>query len=109
VAGGAIITGRGSTESCGEVEHGAEWDEVPERYDRFARWEQDGTWARIEQQLQADVAGEVDSNFSIMRVHQHEGAHCGPQGTGLATTCICRPKDAVVAWSPAAVWHAPPP
>ena len=66
------------------VENGAKWDEVPERYgpgktcyDRFARWEQDGTWARIEQQLQADAdaAGELDWNAqadaSIMRVHQH--------------------------------------
>jgi transposase len=46
-------------------------------YDRFSRWEQDGTWARIEQQLQAgaDAAGELDWNAqadsSIMRVHQH--------------------------------------
>jgi transposase len=77
------------------VENGAKWDEVPERYgpgktcyDRFARWEQDGTWARIEQQLQADAdaAGELNWNAqagtSIMRVHQHAAgarkrAHCG--------------------------------
>jgi transposase len=42
------------------VENGAKWEEVPDRYgpgktcyDRFSRWEQDGTWAKIEQQLQA--------------------------------------------------------
>ncbi len=35
------------------VDNGAKWDQIPERYgpaktcyDRFARWEQDGTWAR---------------------------------------------------------------
>jgi transposase len=35
------------------IDNGAEWDQIPERYgpaktcyDRFARWEQDGTWAR---------------------------------------------------------------
>jgi transposase len=38
------------------------WRDVPERYGpwktlykRFARWEEDGTWARIEAALQADA------------------------------------------------------
>jgi transposase len=66
------------------VANGAKWQEVPERYgpgktcyDRFSRWEQDGTWAKIEQQLQADAdaAGDLDWNgqvdSSIVRVHQH--------------------------------------
>ncbi|MEV7225890.1 hypothetical protein AB0M79_02545 [Polymorphospora sp. NPDC051019] len=45
--------------------------------DRFARWESDGTWARIEQRLQtdADACGDlgwraqVDS--SVVHAHQH--------------------------------------
>jgi transposase len=66
------------------VENGAKWQEVPDRYgpgktcyDRFSRWEQDGTWAKIERQLQtdADAAGDLDwdaqIDSSIMRVHQH--------------------------------------
>ncbi len=45
------------------VENGAKWQEVPDRYgpgktcyDRFSRWEQDGTWAKIERQLQTDAS-----------------------------------------------------
>lgn len=48
---------------------GAPWRDVPERYgpwqtlwDRFTRWERDGTWRRILQalQAQADEAGDID-------------------------------------------------
>ena len=51
------------------IDNGAKWDQVPDRYgpaktcyDRFARWERDGTWARIEQRLQAeaDAGGDLD-------------------------------------------------
>ncbi len=57
---------------------------VPERYGpyqtlykRFARWETDGTWARIEAVLQADAdaVGELDWNghadSTMVRAHQH--------------------------------------
>jgi transposase len=66
------------------IDNGAKWDQIPERYgpaktcyDRFARWEQDGTWARIEQQLQtdADAVGDLDwraqADSTIVRAHQH--------------------------------------
>jgi transposase len=66
------------------TENGAKWDQIPDRYgpaktcyDRFSRWEQDGTWARIERQLQADADAErsldwnAQADASIMRVHQH--------------------------------------
>jgi transposase len=66
------------------VDNGAKWDQIPERYgpaktcyDRFARWEQDGTWARIEKRLQADAdaAGDLDwraqADSTIVRAHQH--------------------------------------
>lgn len=66
------------------IDNGAKWREVPERYgpwqtcyDRFARWESDGTWARIEQRLQADAdaAGDLDwraqVDATIVRAHQH--------------------------------------
>jgi transposase len=66
------------------IDNGAKWDQIPDRYgpaktcyDRFARWEQDGTWARIEHQLQADAdaGGDLDwraqADSSIVRAHQH--------------------------------------
>ncbi|GAA4259888.1 hypothetical protein GCM10022255_086380 [Dactylosporangium darangshiense] len=65
------------------IDNGAKWREVPQRYgpwqtcyERFSRWEQDGTWARIEQRLQADAdaAGELDwraqADATIVRAHQ---------------------------------------
>jgi transposase len=66
------------------VRTGVPWRDIPERYGphqtlykRFARWEADGTWARIEAMLQtdADAAGDlgwdghVDS--TVVRAHQH--------------------------------------
>lgn len=48
---------------------GAPWRDVPERYgswqtcwDRFTRWERDGTWRRILNALQAhaDAKGDID-------------------------------------------------
>lgn len=48
---------------------GAPWRDVPERYgpwqtcyDRFVRWQRDGTWLRLLQTLQAqtDARGEID-------------------------------------------------
>jgi transposase len=63
---------------------GAPWRDVPERYGpwqtlykRFARWERDGTWARIERHLQvrADGMGELDDDgqidSTVVRAHQH--------------------------------------
>ena len=64
---------------------GARWRDIPRRrygpwqtcYDRFARWERDGTWDRILQALQgeADAAGaldwEVSVDGSVIRAHQH--------------------------------------
>ena len=63
---------------------GAPWRDLPERYGpwqtcykRFARWEIDGTWARIEQLVQrdADAVGELDwrvqVDTSVVRAHQH--------------------------------------
>ena len=60
------------------------WRDLPERYGpwetcykRFARWEADGTWARIEASLhaQADAAGTLDwdaqIDSTVVRAHQH--------------------------------------
>ena len=50
------------------------WETV---YKRFARWQTDGTWARIEApaRVQADAAGELDwdaqIDSSVIRAHQH--------------------------------------
>jgi transposase len=66
------------------VRTGVPWRDLPERYGpwetvykRFARWQTDGTWARIQASLhtQADAAGELDWNAQIdstvVRAHQH--------------------------------------
>src|SRR4029450_11603583 len=63
---------------------GVPWRDLPERYGpwetvykRFARWQTDGTWARIQASLhtQADAAGGLDWNAqidpSVVRAHQH--------------------------------------
>lgn len=75
---------------------GVPWRDVPDRYGswetlykRFARWQTDGTWARIQASLhtQADGAGELDweaqIDSSVVRAHQHaagarKGAHLDP-------------------------------
>jgi len=63
---------------------GIPWRDLPGRYGpwqtvykRFARWEQDGTWTRIEAHLrtetdgagQLDWAAQIDS--TVVRAHQH--------------------------------------
>ncbi|MEV4293932.1 transposase [Microbispora rosea] len=63
---------------------GAPWRDVPERYgpcqtcyERFKRWDQDGTWARFleEMQVRYDPVGRVEWTVSIgstiSRAHQH--------------------------------------
>jgi transposase len=63
---------------------GIPWRDLPERYGpwetaykRFARWERDGTWARIGAHLrvEADGAGELDwdaqIDSTVIRAHQH--------------------------------------
>jgi transposase len=66
------------------VRSGVPWRDLPERYGpwetvykRFARWQSDGTWARIQASLhtQADAAGELDwdaqIDSTVVRAHQH--------------------------------------
>jgi transposase len=63
---------------------GAPWRDLPARYgpwqtcyERFARWQADGTWDRLLQALQgeADAAGRLDWECAIgstvVRAHQH--------------------------------------
>uniref|UniRef100_UPI003F49726D IS5 family transposase n=1 Tax=Nonomuraea sp. CA-252377 TaxID=3240003 RepID=UPI003F49726D len=63
---------------------GAPWRDVPERYgpwqtcyERFKRWDEDGTWARLleEMQVKDDSLGRVEFTVSIdstiARAHQH--------------------------------------
>jgi transposase len=109
---------------------GIPWRDLPERSGpwetvdkRFARWQTDGTWARIEATLgtQADGAGELDWNAQIdagvIRAHQHAaGARNGGSrrsrqatsrrwdGHGWADTklhTICDGRAAT--WSPASL------
>ncbi|MEW2253077.1 IS5 family transposase [Streptomyces sp. NPDC006975] len=63
---------------------GAPWRDLPERYGpwqtvyyRFARWEADGTWAKllVHAQVQDDASGQVEwtvsVNSTVNRAHQH--------------------------------------
>ncbi|MEU0404810.1 IS5 family transposase [Streptomyces sp. NPDC006197] len=74
---------------------GAPWRDLPERYgpwqtayERFARWEADGTWGRLLQQVQGcdDSVGAVEWTVSvdstISRAHQHAA---GARKKGPAT------------------------
>lgn len=63
---------------------GAPWRDLPERYgpwqtcyDRFRRWQRDGTWERLlaDAQTKNDAVGEVEwvvsVDASVIRAHQH--------------------------------------
>lgn len=63
---------------------GAPWRDLPERYgpwgrtyDLFRRWQRDGTWRRIFEQLQAEadakglITWDVSVDSTIARAHQH--------------------------------------
>jgi transposase len=63
---------------------GAPWRDLPERYgpwqtcyDRFARWQRDGTWDRLLTHTQTksdaigDIVWEVSVDSTIARAHQH--------------------------------------
>ncbi|MGW5973879.1 IS5 family transposase [Streptomyces sp. NPDC055186] len=72
---------------------GAPWRDVPERYgpwdrayDLFRRWQRDGTWKRIFEQLQAEadakglITWDVSVDSTTARAHQHAAGarkkHC---------------------------------
>ncbi|WBP91223.1 transposase [Kitasatospora cathayae] len=63
---------------------GAPWRDIPERYgpwdrcyDLFRRWQRNGTWQRILEQLQADadakglITWDVSVDSTVARAHQH--------------------------------------
>lgn len=63
---------------------GAPWRDLPERfgprqtiYERFSRWEVDGTWARLLEEVQVDddwigaVEWTVSVDSTANRAHQH--------------------------------------
>ena len=96
---------------------GARWRAIPRRrygpwqtcYDRFARWERDGTWDRLLRALQgaAEAAGgvdwEVSVDGSVVRAHQHAaGAPQRPAAgqKGGRRTRRTRRSGAVAAVSP---------
>ena len=74
---------------------GVPWRDLPERYgpwqtcyERFRRWQADGTWDRLvaRAQTKSDAIGELDWDVSvdatIVRAHQHAaGARKGGSGT----------------------------
>jgi transposase len=80
---------------------GAPWRDLPERYgpwqtcyERWKRWDEDGTWARLLEHVQVkdDAVGQVEwvvsIDSSIARAHQHaagarkEGAPGGDDRAG---------------------------
>jgi transposase len=69
---------------CWVKRTGAPWRDMPERYGpwrtaqlRFRRWAEDGTWARLRQQVigLAEADGDIDWNAqadsTVVRAHQH--------------------------------------
>ena len=63
---------------------GTPWRDVPDRYgpwdrvyDLFRRWQRDGTWHRLLEQLQADadakglITWDVSVDSTVCRAHQH--------------------------------------
>src|SRR5919206_2252277 len=88
---------------------GIPWRDLPERSGpwqtvskRFARWERDGTWARIEASLrtQADGAGQLDwaaqIDSTVVRAHQHAaGARKGGSGPARSAAASARSARAV--------------
>ncbi|NYF38275.1 transposase [Streptosporangium sandarakinum] len=84
---------------------GAPWRDVPERYgpwqtcyERFKRWEEDGTWTRLleEMQVKDDSLGAVELVVSvdstIARAHQH-AAGARKRGTAEGRSTRKPPKD----------------
>ncbi|MEU5002638.1 IS5 family transposase [Streptomyces sp. NPDC021622] len=68
---------------------GSPWRDLPERYgpwdrayDLFRRWQRDGTWKRLFQQLQAEadakglITWDVSVDSTIARAHQHASGAC---------------------------------
>ena len=90
---------------------GVPWRDLPERYGpwetvykRFARWQTDGTWARVEAALrtQADGAGELDwhaqVDSTVVRAHQHaagaaKGAPVDPGKSAAGAGAVTRWAD----------------
>jgi transposase len=86
---------------------GAPWRDVPEQYgpwdrvyDLFRRWQRNGTWKRILEQLQAEadakdlITWDVSVDSTIARAHQHAA------GASKKGTCR-RSFPAASMWSPA--------
>ena len=85
---------------------GVPWRDLPERYgpwqtcyERFRRWQADGTWQRLlaHAQTRSDAVGEVDwevvVDATIVRAHQHAagarkgtGRYLGPAARGRPGT-----------------------
>jgi transposase len=76
---------------------GAPWRDVPERYgpwdrayDLFRRWQRNGTWKQIFEQLQVEadaqglIAWDVSVDSTIARAHQH-AAGARKRGTSNAS------------------------
>ncbi|MEU9028953.1 transposase [Streptomyces sp. NPDC048383] len=72
------------------------WDRV---YDLFRRWQRDGTWQRIFEQLQADadanglITWDLSVDSTACRAHQRAaGARKkGPSGKSLPAACPSSP------------------
>ena len=69
---------------CWVKRTGSPWADMPERYgpyqtayDRFCRWRDDGTWARLKQavialaEAEQDIDWNAQADSTIVRAHQH--------------------------------------
>ncbi len=93
---------------------GAGWADIPSRYgphqtgyDRFVRWQRDGTWERIlaalqaEQEVEGQIDWEVSLDSSVIRAHQHAAG--APKQAGKKGSFIQRTRR----WDAAAAASAP--
>ncbi len=90
---------------------GAPWRDLPERYgswktcySRFRRWQQQGLWERLFQELQAraDQAGDlvwtvVAVDSTTVRAHQHAAGARRPKEATAREAAPVREKDSMVA------------
>jgi transposase len=97
------------------IRTGAPWRDLPERYgpwqtcfDRFTRWQRDGTWTRVFQVIAGDVVAQepvafaqvyVDSTSTKVHPHAAGARHRGARPLKRGTTSISRSTNRENVWA----------
>jgi len=100
------------------VRTGAPWRDVPERYgpwqtcyDRFTRWQRDGTWTRLFQQLVGDIVEKdpqvfanvyIDSTSTKVHPHAAGARHRRAKPLKRGRTSLSQNASPANAWDAAA-------